>query len=170
MHALDPPSSMSEVALGPETSVSGRPAAAASPIAATASGTDPTTCSARTTHACQSGTSVSARRPESGAAVEHDRPGLGHGQRAAAEHAVDAVERGRRQRAIGDELEPVGPPGLGHARRNHQAPRAPLARQDHDALGDLGLGEPVHGRAVLGHALGEAVHARRPAPARERIA
>src|SRR5204862_2808256 len=59
-------SSMSEVALGPETKVIGRPSRGAGSSAAIASGTLATICSARTTHTWWSGTSVSARLPDSG--------------------------------------------------------------------------------------------------------
>jgi hypothetical protein len=55
---------MSEVADGPDTSVIGRPSPAASRSAATASGTPATIAPASTMQMCQSGTSVSARRPE----------------------------------------------------------------------------------------------------------
>ena len=72
-------SSMSEVADGPETSVIGRPCARRPRAsAATASGTDGDDLRlARRRTGGRSGTSVSARRPERRAAVEHDRAGLG---------------------------------------------------------------------------------------------
>ena len=56
-------SSMSEVADGPETRTMGRPPRAEGARRSTSSGTVSTTCSARTTQTCRSGTSVIARRP-----------------------------------------------------------------------------------------------------------
>ena len=99
-------SSMSEVALGPETKVSG----AASPrrrSAATASGTDVVRpAPPATTQMWRSGTSVSARAAAL-SAVEHDRAGLRDRDRAAGQHAVESVELARRQRRVVDhQLDP----------------------------------------------------------------
>ena len=117
---------MSDVADGPETSVIGRPSRAAGASAATASGTAGTTWSARTTQTWWSGTSVSARGPQTGARVEHDRAGLGDRQRAAGEHAVHGVERAAHRRPSGSSRStPSTRPR--HARRRDQRARAALA-------------------------------------------
>ena len=96
-------SSMSEVALGPETSVIGRPSAAAGASAATASGTDAWMRAASTKQMWQVGHERERAAAAVGAAVEHDRAGLGDRERAAGQHAVEAVELARGDRRIVDE-------------------------------------------------------------------
>ena len=149
-------SSMSDVALGPETNVSGRPSArGAGASAAIASGTRRGRRPASTTQTCRSGTSVSARRPLRGAAVEHDRAGLGDRQRAAGEHAVERVEVARRERRVVDDA--ARRPARRAARRAATATAARRARAHAAATASASSprGDAPHGRAVLGGALAE---------------
>ena len=147
---------MSEVADGPLTSVIGRPSAAASASAATASGT-PATIERRLDDA-DVPVGHERERAATGAlaAVEHDRSRLGDGQRAAGQHAVEPVERLRRQRrVVDDELDP-----LHHVRpagRDGDPARAALAAQPRDRLGEVGRRDARDRRAVLGDPLAEAV-------------
>ena len=96
-------SSMSDVALGPETNVSGRPSAAAGASAAIASGTEAWMRAASTRQTWKSGHERQRAAAALVAAVEHDGAGLGDRERAAREHAVDLVEPARRDRRVVDQ-------------------------------------------------------------------
>ena len=149
-------SSMSEVALGPETSVIGRPSRAAS-----ASGCDGVGHAGHD-RACLDDAHVPVgherERPAAGAlaAVEHDRAGLGDRQSGAGEHAVELIERLRGERRVVDHDLDAGPQ-VGPARRHRDPLRAALAAQPRDGLGQVGGGHARDRRPVLGHALAEAV-------------
>ena len=118
-------SSMSDVALGPETNVSGRPSAAAGRERGDRVGHRRVDGSASTRQTWKSGTSVSARRPLALAAVEHDRARLGDRQRAAREHAVEPVEPARRERRVVD-ARARAPAVVRRARRDREPARAVL--------------------------------------------
>ena len=74
---------------GPDASVIGRPARAASASSSMPSGTLPTSSPTGTTHTCRSGTSVSARRPSPAPPVEAERAGLRDRERARRDHAIE---------------------------------------------------------------------------------
>ena len=100
-------------------------------------------------------------RPAAGAraAVEDDRAGLGDRQRAAGQHAVERVEVARRERrVVDDELDAVE---LRAARRAGPRSGAPDARAQPRRPRRRGrrAATRVDGRAVLGHALAEALDA-----------
>ena len=147
---------MSDVADGPLTSVIGRPSAAT-----------PGQRGDRVGHAGDDRVGLDdadvpvrheGERAAAGAlaAVEDDRAGLGDGQRAAGEHAVEPVERLRGQRrVVGHDLDPLD--RLRAARRDGDPARAALAAQPRDGVGEVGGGDARHRRAVLGDALAEAV-------------
>ena len=97
VHALDPVSSMSLVADGPETSTIGRRSRALGSSAAISSGTDSTIASARITQTWRSGTRLSARRPWPGPPSSAIVPGHGAAGCAGRQRAVERVELARRQ-------------------------------------------------------------------------
>ena len=66
------------------------------------------------------------------AAVEHDRPGLGDGQRAAGQRAVERVELLGAQAVVLDEFDPVGAPFTGESWGHAEAVRALLAAHARD--------------------------------------
>ena len=88
------------------------------------SGTVSTTCSARTTQTCRSGTSVIARRPWPSAAVERDRPGVRAGRGTGRHGAVDRVERDGREVVVLHDLDP----GRARSARAGRGRRRPARR------------------------------------------
>ena len=157
-------SSMSLVALGPLIQVSGRPGSRRG----RASGTRPTTCSARTTQTWWSGTSVSTRRPWSGAGVQHDRPGVGDRDGAAGQDRVGVVQRGDVEAGVvRPQHDPTGRgrarPGRGHAHRQHEVPAAPAPQHLGHDLADPGGRAAVHGGPVVLQPVDEQVQQRRVA-------
>ena len=124
-------SSMSEVADGPETSVIGRPARAASASRCDGVG-HPGDDVAGLDHAdVVVGHERQRAAPRARPAVEHDRAGLGDRERAAGQHPVELVERARRERRVVlDELDALDhavgaePPG------GHGQPRRPALAAD----------------------------------------
>ena len=96
-------SSMSDVALGPETNVSGRPSAAAGASAAIASGTEAWIARRLDEADVEVGHERERAAAAPVAAVEHDGAGLGDRERAAGEDAVDLVEAARGDRRVVDE-------------------------------------------------------------------
>jgi hypothetical protein len=90
-----------------------------------------------------------------GAAVEDDHAGLGDGERAPGDGAVEPVEVVRPEAVVVHRLDALGPP-LGREVRGHRhPPRAALGAQLRHDPGDLALGGAVHRRAVVGGALRE---------------
>jgi hypothetical protein len=88
------------------------------------------------------------------AAVEDDRAGLGDGQRAAGDGAVERVEIARGEAAVLHQLEQRGAPRVGQADRDAEAARSVVGARLTDRGRDVvGL---AHGGAIVRDALGEA--------------
>ena len=126
---------MSEVADGPDTSVSGRAFAYCRLQALDRLGQQPDHLIGLYHAQVEVGHERECAPPRVLAAVEHDRAGLCDGHRSAGERAVEAVEIGRRELGVLHQLHAAGAPLTGKARRHAQPRHVVLAAGASDRVG-----------------------------------